>query len=74
MPEWLTIKKAAFRNRSSDERMRQMAGTKAETLLHTHCAPSVAHSDIRQARKLASIICTSEAAIDAYVKFSSEEP
>jgi hypothetical protein len=50
-----------------------MAGTAAETLLHPFCPPWVAHSDIRQARKLASIICTSESAIDAYLKFASEE-
>jgi hypothetical protein len=49
-----------------------MAGTAAETLLHPHCAPWVAHSDIRQARKLASIIC-SEASIDAYLRFGAEE-
>jgi hypothetical protein len=50
-----------------------MAGTAAETLLHPHCAPWVAHSDIRQARKLAAIICISEAAIDAYLRFGAEE-
>jgi hypothetical protein len=50
-----------------------MAGTAAETLLHPQCAPWVAHSDIRQARKLASIICTSEASIDAYLRFGAEE-
>jgi ApbE superfamily uncharacterized protein (UPF0280 family) len=33
----------------------------------------MAHSDIRQARKLASIICTSEAAIDAYLSFGIAE-
>jgi hypothetical protein len=42
-------------------------------LLHAERPPWVAHSDIRQARKLASIICTSDAAIDAYLKFASEE-
>jgi hypothetical protein len=49
------------------------AGTAAETLLHPDYPPWVAHSDIRQARSLASIICTSENAIDAYLKFASEE-
>jgi hypothetical protein len=50
-----------------------MAGTAAETLLHPHCAPWVAHSDIRQARSIASIVCTSEAAIDAYLLFGLAE-
>jgi hypothetical protein len=50
-----------------------MAGTAAETLLHPFCPPWIAHSDIRQARKLASIICTSEVAIDAYLRFGAEE-
>ena len=50
-----------------------MAGTAAETLLHLDCAPWVALSDIRQARSLAGIICTSEAAIDAYLAFAAEE-
>jgi hypothetical protein len=50
-----------------------MAGTAAETLLHPFCPPWIAHSDIRQARKLASIICTSEAAIDAYLSFGIAE-
>jgi hypothetical protein len=50
-----------------------MAGTAAEALLHPSCPPWVAHSDIRQARQLASIICTSEAAIDAYLNFAAEE-
>jgi hypothetical protein len=49
------------------------AGTAAETLLHPDDAPWIAHSDIRQARALASIICTSEAAIDAYLLFGLAE-
>jgi hypothetical protein len=36
-------------------------------------APWVAHSDIRQARALASIICTGEATIDAYLLFGLAE-
>jgi hypothetical protein len=36
-------------------------------------APWTAHSDIRQARALASIICTSEAAIEAYLSFGLAE-
>jgi hypothetical protein len=50
-----------------------MAGTAAETVLHPDCPPWTAHSDIRQARSLASIICTSESAIDFYLKFAAEE-
>jgi hypothetical protein len=49
------------------------AGTAAETLLFPDDAPWVAHSDIRQARALASIICTSEAAIDGYLLFGLAE-
>jgi hypothetical protein len=49
------------------------AGTAAETLLYPEEAPWIAHSDIRQARALASIICTSEAAIDAYLLFGLAE-
>jgi hypothetical protein len=49
------------------------AGTAAETLLFPDDAPWIAHSDIRQARALASIICTSEAAIDAYLLFGLAE-
>jgi hypothetical protein len=49
------------------------AGTAAETLLHPDDGPWIAHSDIRQARALASIICTSEAAIDAYLLFGLAE-
>ena len=50
-----------------------MAWTAAELLLHTEGPPWHAHSAIRQARSLASIICSSEAAIDAYLKFAAEE-
>jgi hypothetical protein len=49
------------------------AGTAAETLLHPDCEPWVAHSDIRQARALASLICSSESAIDAYLIFALAE-
>jgi hypothetical protein len=49
-------------------------GTAAETLLHPNCEPWVAHSDIRQARTLASLICSSESAIDAYPMFGSPRP
>jgi hypothetical protein len=49
------------------------AGTAAETLLHRACAPWVAHSDIREARKIASMICTSESAVDAYLAFGLAE-
>jgi hypothetical protein len=50
-----------------------MAGTAGELLLHPECTPWVAHSDIRQARALVSMICTSEASIDAYLRFGAEE-
>ena len=50
-----------------------MAGTAAETLLHPFCPPWTAHSDIREARSIASIVCTSEAAIDAYLLFGLAE-
>jgi ATP-dependent Zn protease len=50
-----------------------MSGTAAEILLHPDCAPWVAHSDIRQARALASIICTSESSIDACLLLGSAE-
>ena len=49
------------------------AGTAAETLLHPDCEPWIAHSDIRQARALASLICSSETAIDAYLLFGLAE-
>jgi hypothetical protein len=49
------------------------AGTAAETLLHPACAPWIAYSDIRQARMLASLICTSESAVDHYLMFGAEE-
>src|SRR6266851_7394048 len=49
------------------------AGTAAETLLHPDCEPWMAHSDIRQARMLASLICSSEPAIDAYLMFGLAE-
>jgi hypothetical protein len=49
------------------------AGTASETLLHPDCEPWVAHSDIRQARALASMICSSECAIDAYLMFGLAE-
>jgi hypothetical protein len=43
------------------------------TLLHPDCEPWIAHSDIRQARALASLICSSESAIDAYLLFGLAE-
>jgi hypothetical protein len=46
-----------------------MAGTAGELLLHPECPPWVAHSDIRQARALASLICSSEDSITAYLEF-----
>jgi hypothetical protein len=48
-------------------------GTAAETLLHPDCEPWVAHSDIWLARALASLICSSESAIDAYLMFGLAE-
>ena len=45
------------------------AGTAAETVLHTDDAPWIAHSDLRQARSLASIICSSAHGVDAYLLF-----
>jgi hypothetical protein len=50
-----------------------MAGTVGEMLLHPECLPWVAHSDIRQARALASLICSSEEAITAYLEFGRKE-
>jgi hypothetical protein len=50
-----------------------MAGTAGEMLLHPECLPWTAHSDIRQARVLASLICSSEEAITAYLEFGREE-
>jgi hypothetical protein len=49
------------------------AGTAAETLLHPDCEPWIAQSDIREARALASLICSPESAIDAYVMFGLAE-
>jgi hypothetical protein len=50
-----------------------MAGTAGELLLHPECEPWVARSDIRQARALASLFCSSEASITAYLEFGREE-
>jgi hypothetical protein len=50
-----------------------MAGTAGELLLHLDCEPWVARSDIRQARALASLICSSEDSITAYLEFGREE-
>lgn len=50
-----------------------MAGTAGELLLHPECTPWVAHSDIRQAKALASLICSSEEAITAYLDFGRQE-
>jgi hypothetical protein len=41
--------------------------------LHPDCEPWIAHSDIRQARTLASLICSSDSAIDAYLLFGLAE-
>jgi hypothetical protein len=41
--------------------------------LHPDCEPWVAHSDIWLARALASLICSSESAIDAYLMFGLAE-
>jgi hypothetical protein len=49
------------------------AGTAAETILYPACAPWIAHSDVREARKIASMVCTSDAAIDAYLAFGLAE-
>jgi hypothetical protein len=49
------------------------SGTAAETLLHPDDEPWIAHSDIRQARMLASLVCSSEGAIDAYLAFGLAE-
>jgi hypothetical protein len=49
------------------------AGTAAETLLHPACAPWIAHSDVRKARATASIICSSDSAVDAYLAFGLAE-
>jgi hypothetical protein len=48
-------------------------GTAAEAVLHSEEEPWVAHSDIRQARSLAGIICSSEASINAYLEFALVE-
>jgi hypothetical protein len=50
-----------------------MSGTAGELLLHPECTPWMAHSDIRQARALACLICSSEASIDVYLRFGAEE-
>lgn len=50
-----------------------MSGTTGESLLHPECTPWVAHSDIRQARALAGLICSSEESITAYLEFGAEE-
>jgi hypothetical protein len=50
-----------------------MSGTAGESLLHPECTPWVAHSDIRQARALAGLICSSEESITAYLEFGAEE-
>jgi hypothetical protein len=49
------------------------AGTASESLLYPNAEPWVAHSDIRQARKFASIICTSDASIEALLLLGLEE-
>jgi hypothetical protein len=50
-----------------------MSGTAAEMLLHPQCPPWTAHSDVRHARATASLICTSESAIDHYLSFGLAE-
>lgn len=50
-----------------------MAGTAAETVLHTDDPPLHAASDERRARSLASLICSSERSIDAYLAAGLEE-
>jgi hypothetical protein len=50
-----------------------MAGTAGELLLHLGCPPWNAHYDIRQARALAGLICSSEEAITAYLEFGRKE-
>jgi hypothetical protein len=42
-------------------------------LLHPDCEPWIAHSDIWQARSLASIICNSKDSITAYLQFALVE-
>jgi hypothetical protein len=49
------------------------AGTASETLLYPDAEPWVAHSDIEQARSLASIICSSESSIDAFLQLGLAE-
>lgn len=50
-----------------------MAGTVGELVLHPACTPWVAQSDIRQARALAGLICSSEESITAYMEFGRAE-
>jgi hypothetical protein len=50
-----------------------MAGTAAEALLHADDPPWDALSDLRQARALASLVCTSEQSIEALICFGYEE-
>ena len=49
------------------------AGTASESILYPHDQPWIAHSDIRQARALAGLICSSESGIDAYLLFGLAE-
>jgi hypothetical protein len=49
------------------------AGTASESLLVPDEKPWVAHSDLRKSRAVASLICSSEASIDAYLRFGAEE-
>jgi hypothetical protein len=49
------------------------AGTASESVLYPDAEPWPAHSDIAQARSLASIICTSEFSIDAFLQLGLAE-
>jgi hypothetical protein len=49
------------------------AGTAAETILHPACDPWIAHSDVNEARKIASMVCTGDSAVDAYLAFGLAE-
>jgi hypothetical protein len=49
------------------------AGTASESVLYPGAEPWVAHSDIEQARSLASIICSSDASIEAMLQLGLEE-
>jgi hypothetical protein len=50
-----------------------MGGTAAETLLHADDPPWEPKSDLRQARALAILVCTSEPSIEAFITYGFEE-